>query len=149
MSTHVDQRQVMIGYDLQVLDGLGTATQHQGQSVINTTVLIQSSSSSLSLYSRSVPWLGEGLSMPPPNYPVLPCILCQIASLWYLSIQIQCNKPLHLRNTQNMEHRNNEIRKYGVHLKIQVLIINMPTIIHPLCIIKLCEELKQEHPNLD
>ena len=28
-------------------------------------------SSSSSLGSRCVPWLGEGLSMPSPNYPVL------------------------------------------------------------------------------
>ena len=33
------------------------------------------SSSSSSLGSRCVPWLGEGLSMPPPCYPVLCCPL--------------------------------------------------------------------------
>ena len=32
---------------------------------------ISTSSSSSSLGSRCVPWLGEGLSMPSPNYPVL------------------------------------------------------------------------------
>ena len=30
-----------------------------------------SQSSSSSLVSRSIPWMGEGLSMPSPNYPVL------------------------------------------------------------------------------
>ena len=38
-------------------------------SIFNVPIITSSSSSSLG--SRCVPWLGEGLSMPSPNYPVL------------------------------------------------------------------------------
>ena len=40
---------------------------------------------SSSFGSRCVPWLGEGLSMPSPNYPVLCFPLLHIVSLQYLS----------------------------------------------------------------
>ena len=40
-------------------------------SIVDIVWVIYSDSSSSSLGSRCVPWLGEGLSMPSPNYPVL------------------------------------------------------------------------------
>ena len=50
----------------------------EGQGLHVSTILWQlhvKHSSSSSLGSRCVPWFGEGLSMPSPNYPVLCCPL--------------------------------------------------------------------------
>ena len=50
----------------------------------SNSMLLSESSSLSSLGSRCVPWLGEGLSMPSPNYPVL-CFPLPYRALQYLS----------------------------------------------------------------
>ena len=50
------------------------------------------SSSSSSLGIRSVPWLGKGLSMPSPNYPVLCCPLpYRVAPVFVRSPSLGCS----------------------------------------------------------
>ena len=59
--------------------------QMEQPSSSSSSSLSSSSSSSSSLESHNVPWMGEGLSMPPSSYPVLCRPLCQIMALQYLS----------------------------------------------------------------